>query len=124
MMPVENINNLPSLKYYRKKLRNNATRTEVYLWKFLQKSQLEGVKFRRQQSIGPYIVDFYTYEYNLAIEVDGEVHEEEEMVAHDARRDKYLESKGVKVLRFKNAEVFEDIEKVLNVIKKEFNHNV
>ncbi|MCW3105433.1 MAG: hypothetical protein JWO09_3873 [Bacteroidetes bacterium] len=121
MTAVENINNLPSLKYYRKKLRNNATRTEVHLWKFLQKSQLDGVKFRRQQSIGPYIVDFYTYQYNLAVEVDGEIHEEEEMLKHDARRERYLESKGVKVLRFKNAEVFEDIERVLNLIRKEFN---
>jgi len=121
MTVVENINNLPSLKYYRKKLRNNATRTEVHLWKFLQKSQLDGVKFRRQQSIGPYIVDFYTYQYNLAVELDGEVHEEAEMLKHDVRRDKYLESKGVKVLRFKNEEVFEDIERVLNLIRKEFN---
>lgn len=119
-MPVENINNLPSLKYYRKKLRNNPTQAEIYLWKFLQKNQVDSVKFRRQQSIGPYIVDFYTYQYNLAIELDGEIHDEEEMLKHDFRRDDYLRNKGVKVLRFKNSEVFEDVEKVLSVIRKEF----
>jgi very-short-patch-repair endonuclease len=118
-MPV-NINNWTHLKYFRKKLRNNSTAAEIHLWNFLQKSQLDQVKFRRQHSIGPYIVDFYTYQYNLAIELDGQIHDEELMIQHDANRTTYLNRNGIKVLRFKNQEVFEDIERVLDKIRKEF----
>jgi very-short-patch-repair endonuclease len=114
---IENLNNQKHLKYFRKKLRNNATKSEVYLWNFLQKSQLNGVKFRRQHSIGPYIVDFYSYKFNLAIELDGEVHEDVEMVKHDKIRDQFLARNSVKVLRFKNEELFENIDGVLQRIK-------
>jgi very-short-patch-repair endonuclease len=117
---IENINNLPRLKYFRKKLRNHPTKAEIYLWNFLRKSQVNNVKFRRQQSIGPYIVDFYTYQYNLAIELDGEIHGDPMMIEHDMRRDKYLKEKKVRVIRFENSEVFEDIEKVLERITNSF----
>jgi very-short-patch-repair endonuclease len=114
---IENLNNQKHLKYFRKKLHNNATKSKVYLWNFLQKSQLNGVKFRRQHSIGPYIVDFYSYKFNLAIELDGEVHEDVEMVKHDKIRDQSLARNSVKVLRFKNEELFENIDGVLQRIK-------
>jgi very-short-patch-repair endonuclease len=86
----------------------------------LKKSQVDGVKFRRQQSIGHYIVDFYSYEYRLAIELDGEIHDDQEMIKHDSNRDAFLKQNEINVLRFKNEEVFEDIGSVLNKIREQF----
>ena len=114
------LHNHPELKQFRRKLRNNATKAERYLWKMLRQSQLEGRKFRRQQSIGKYVVDFFCYSANLAIELDGEVHDDEAMIKHDNKKNAFLKMKGINVLRFKNHEVFDDTEKVLEKIKKEF----
>jgi very-short-patch-repair endonuclease len=77
------------------------------------------VKFRRQHSIGPYIVDFYAYKFNLAIELDGDVHDDPEVIEHDKRRDRFLKLNDIKVLRFRNEELFEDIEEVLQRIRTE-----
>lgn len=64
------------LKDRRKELRNNLTIAEASLWKYLKGRRMHGLKFRRQHSIGPFIVDFYCPEEKLIIELDGEVHEE------------------------------------------------
>jgi very-short-patch-repair endonuclease len=117
---AEGINNKKELKYYRKKLRKYATPAEVRLWIFLKGSKLRGVKFRRQTSIGNYIVDFYSYQYKLAIELDGAIHDLPEVVVYDKKRTIFLESVGVCVLRIKNEEVFDDIEGVLRKIEFEF----
>ncbi len=74
----------------RRELRKSLTRAEVILWKRLQGSQLDGKKFRRQASIGPYIVDFYCPESRLIVELDGTQHYEEEAVEYDRRRTEYL----------------------------------
>lgn len=118
-MHVENINNLPSLKYYRKKLRNNPTQQKSICGNSCRRTRWIVLNSEGNKALG-HTVDFYTYQYNLAIELDGEIHDEEEMLKHDFRRDDYLRNKGVKVLRFKNSEVFEDVEKVLSVIRNEF----
>ena len=68
------VNNLPYLKTFRKELRNNLTPAEAKFWKIVQNKNLEGRKFRRQHSVGNYILDFYCPSEKLAVELDGEVH--------------------------------------------------
>lgn len=82
----QQIHNRKVLKQKRKKLRNNLTPGEASLWKFLQKSQLEGRKFRRQHSVGNYILDFYCPGEKINIELDGEYHIPEK----DKKRDHCL----------------------------------
>ena len=96
-------------------LRKNFTETERFLWKHIRQKQLDGYKFRRQQPIGQYIVDFVNFERNIIIELDGCQHTE---IEKDKERDKFLRDQGFKVLRFWNHEVFENVEGVLEVIKQ------
>ena len=98
------------LKTYRRGLRNNSTKAERMLWKALQKSQLEGRKFRRQQSIENYIVDFYCPSEKLIIELDGEIHNNPVNQNYDDERTIKLKELGFKVLRFENNLVFEQID--------------
>ena len=99
-----------------RKLRKEQTNAERTLWAKLKNRQLEGVKFRRQQPIGPYIVDFVTFEKNLVLEIDGGQHNEEEMIKMDEDRTIYLKRSGYQVLRFWDNEVFMNIEGVLQKI--------
>ena len=89
-----------------KALRQRQTDAEGLLWHYLRKKQLGGYKFRRQQPIGTYIVDFACMSEKLLVELDGGQHAER--TAHDERRDAFLRSKGFRVLRFWNNEVFEN----------------
>jgi len=109
--------NRQELKDNRKNLRSNLTPAEIRLWKCLQNKKLDGKKFRRQHSIGNYIVDFYCPEQRLVIELDGNIHFNPVNEQYDLERDKYIKSLGIEVLRFTNSEVFEKIEFVLNEIK-------
>ena len=119
-MPKLKLNNLPKLKIFRKDLRNNLTPTEAKLWKVLQNKNLEGRKFRRQHSVGNYILDFYCPAEKLAVELDGEVHFSDTARAFDRERTLFLENCGIRVLRFENKLVFEDLEWVLGVIRNNF----
>ena len=103
-------------KIKRQYLRNNATNAEKKLWTHLRKSQLVDLKFRRQQGIGPYIVDFYCPELKLVIELDGAIHETTEAKEYDSERDKFLMQHEISVLRFRNKEIFDDIDSVLQTI--------
>lgn len=114
------INNLPPLKSLRKKLRNNLTPAEAKFWKVIQNSNLEGRKFRRQHSIGKYILDFYCPSEKLAVELDGQVHFNDSARVYDFERRRFLEEYGIKILRFENKRVFEDLEWMLDVIKSNF----
>lgn len=109
--------NRSQLKENRRSLRSNLTPAEIKLWKCLQNKQLEGKKFRRQHSIGNYIVDFYCPEERIAIELDGEVHNNPVNEQFDLERDEYIKSLGIKVIRFKNDDIFERIDNVLNEIR-------
>jgi very-short-patch-repair endonuclease len=115
------LHNQPLLKDRRKELRNNATPTEQRLWSMLKHSNLGGYKFRRQHSVGPYILDFYCPAEKLAIELDGESHFTDEAIVYDRERTAYLNGLGITVLRFLNTEVFENsaavCEKILLEIK-------
>ena len=85
-------------------------------WLAIKGKQLGGLKFRRQHSIGNYIVDFYCPEHKLAIELDGGIHNNVVVHNHDTERQENLESLGVKVLRFDNEDVFKHQEQVLESI--------
>lgn len=117
---MTHIHNQDHLKQTRKDLQNNAITAEATLWGFLQKSQLEGRKFRRQHSIGNYVVDFYCPAEKLVIELDGVAHSHQSGYENDQERTKYLQSLNLRVLRFENEEVFKATESVLDKIKAAF----
>ena len=97
-------------------LRKNQTDAEKKLWRMLRSRQLSGVKFRRQFSIGRYILDFYAPEYKLGIEADGGQHYEDKGRKKDDLRAKALSNFGVKVLRFSDLEILNNIEGICEVI--------
>jgi very-short-patch-repair endonuclease len=99
-----------------KELRKSATRVETILWKQLRAKQIEGLKFRRQQPIGEFIVDFVCFEKKLVIEVDGGQHARAREKDH--QRDRKLTEDGYTVLRFWNNEVLENLAGVLEVIRR------
>ena len=110
------LHNVKYLKENRRALRSNLTPSEAELWKHLRSSQLEGYKFRRQHSIGNYILDFYCTSKKLAIELDGDIHFHYAAEQADLERDQILQDLGIKVLRFENKDVFENLEAVLQEI--------
>ncbi len=99
-----------------KKLRQNMTLAEKILWEHLRAKRFNGLKFRRQQIIEGFIVDFYCHSLGLVIELDGEIHNKQK--EYDIERDKILSSKQLTILRFTNQQVQEDVESVLNTIAK------
>src|SRR5205823_13419801 len=95
---------------------NNMTRAEVILWSKLRGKQLNGLKFRRQYSVGPYVVDFYCAEIKLAIELDGDTHFGEGAEKRDAERERYIQGAGIRVIRFTNYQINRELECVLDAI--------
>jgi very-short-patch-repair endonuclease len=102
------------LKPLARQMRTEPTLAEKLLWQRLRNKQLLGFKFRRQQVIDRFIVDFYCHEVKLVIEVDGEIHNYTQ--AKDAIRQEFLESLGLEVIKFKNEDVLENIEGVVEKI--------
>jgi len=100
-----------------KHLRANMTDTERLLWKHLRLRQLQGFKFRRQATIGPYIADFVSFEAGLIIEVDGGHHAGQKV--KDSRRTSWLNKQGFRVLRFWDTEVLKETRSVLEASWKE-----
>jgi very-short-patch-repair endonuclease len=96
-------------------LRKRSTEPETLLWRHLRAKGLGGLKFRRQEPIGNYIVDFVCFDRSLVVEIDGGQHLREE--AEDAERTSWLQDQGFKVLRFWNNDVMKNIEGVLRVIR-------
>ncbi len=111
--------NDPSTKPNRRRLRKNATDAERKLWGILRSRQMSGLKFLRQYSAGPYILDFYCPERRLAVEVDGGQHADVYGQQHDAHRDKYLKDLNIRVIRFWNNDVLQNIEGVGQKIREE-----
>ena len=105
-----------SLYPFARELRNNSTDTERFLWRYLKNRQIEGVKFRRQQPVEAYIVDFVSFDKRIVIELDGGQHAENE--EYDVQRDACLRANGFVVLRFWNNDVIENIEGVLEVVRE------
>lgn len=102
-------------------LRETRTDAEGLFWHYLRDKQLDGYKFRRQQPIGPYIVDFACMPHKLLIELDGGQHAERH--TYDQKRDAFLREKGYKILRFWNNEVFENCFGVLENIYDALHHH-
>ena len=98
-------------------LRNRMTPSEEILWKFLHINEWK-LKFRRQHPIANWVVDFYCHPIKLVIEVDGDVHEAEDVKTNDEGREKYLKKLGLTVLRFKNEDVFKNRKAVLEKISE------
>jgi very-short-patch-repair endonuclease len=105
------------LKDRRKQLKNNLTPPEARLWSVIKGKQLNGFKFRRQHSINNYLVDFFCPSVNLVIEVDGKTHLEPTIAQNDRMRDELLYNIGIKVLRFTNIEIMNQLDFVLAEIK-------
>jgi len=119
-MPVNNI--VIGQKVSRKlqerarELRKNMTPAEKILWEKLRHNQLNGLQFRRQQIINPYIVDFYCHAKALVVEVDGDIHDLQQ--EYDAERTSYLITRGFHILRVTNDEVKENLGTVLQKISE------
>lgn len=97
----------------RKELRNNPVKSERIFWQHIKGKQ-NGFKFRRQQGIGPYIIDFYCPEIKLVVEIDGLTHAEEEVFENDQLRQKYLENLGLIVKRYSTEDVFNNLGQILD----------
>jgi len=97
-------------------LRNNMTRAEIILWSRLRSRQINGYKFRRQQPLYDYIVDFYCHDLKLIIEVDGEMHSLLENKKHDSKRDNILKLNGYHIIRMSNVKVETEINSAINKI--------
>jgi len=103
------------MKEHARELRTEPTATEQLLWSRLRRRQIAGHKFRRQQVLGPYIVDFACLEQKLVIELDGGQHAEQR--CYDERRIRWLEQRGFRVLRFWDNQAFAEMEGVLRTIE-------
>ena len=104
------------LKKHAQYNRNHPTEAESLLWEYLRANAL-GESFKRQHIIGDYIIDFLCVSSKLIIELDGGYHLLPEQTASDELRSEWLQSKGYRVIRFTNEELFSNIDKVLETIK-------
>lgn len=107
-----------NLKQVSRNLRNNMTEAEKLLWSRLRNKQILGLQFYRQKPILNYIVDFYCPAVNLAIECDGNQHFTEEGLETDRIRDEALRELNLRVLRFSNLQIMNQLEEVISVIFK------
>jgi len=105
------------LKERRRELRHTMTKAEAKLWTHIRKKQVSEQRFLRQFSIGSYIVDFFCPHLNLAVEIDGATHVTDEEIAYDKKRQEELQTLGITFLRFRNEEIYEDLNGVIENIK-------
>jgi very-short-patch-repair endonuclease len=103
---------------FARELRQKHTDAERALWMKLRNREMEGVKFRRQQPIGPYIVDFVSFQRRIIIEIDGGQHNEEKIRERDEERTMRLEERGYRIIRFWNNEVLTNPQGVLERIRE------
>ena len=113
--------NNPALKNKRRELRKNQTDAEKAFWSHVRNRQFHGMRFLRQYSVGPYILDFFCPEIKTAIELDGGQHNEPGGKAYDAVRSEYLKAQGINVLRFWDHEVLLDMQGVLAKVEERCN---
>jgi very-short-patch-repair endonuclease len=103
-----------NIKAKAKELRKDMTESERILWNYLRRSRQNWMYFRRQHPYGIYILDFYCFEANLAVEVDGKIHLDQK--EYDLEKTKYLESSGLNVLRIENEDIDNRIDWVIELI--------
>jgi very-short-patch-repair endonuclease len=102
---------------FARQLRSAPTDAEIRLWSRLRRKQLDGFRFRRQQRIGPYIVDFFCPDAKLIVEVDGGQHNADE--EKDEKRTRWLEARGYRVIRFWNNDVLSNTDGVVLTVLEE-----
>ncbi len=105
-----------NLKRYSRELRKNMTEAERLIWSKIRRKQLKNIQFYRQRIIGNYIVDFYCPKAGLVVEIDGGQHYIEEGIKDDIIRNNFLTNLGLKVLRFSDRDVFENVNGVIEKI--------
>ncbi len=105
-----------NLKTFSRRLRNNMTDSEIRLWSKIRGKQLKELQFYRQKIIGNYIVDFYCPKAKLVIELDGGQHLKEDGIQKDKERDAFLNSLGLRVMRFSSRDVFTNLNGILHSI--------
>ena len=105
-----------NLQKHARNLRKNMTRHEVILWRQLRGRKVLGVKFLRQKPILNYILDFYSPQVKIAIELDGSQHYEDAYLSKDRSRDEILNKNGILTLRYSNNEILNDIDSVMEHI--------
>jgi very-short-patch-repair endonuclease len=110
--------NKTSEKDKRQSLRNNMPLAEQLVWARLKGKQIENCKFRRQYSVGSFVVDFYTVEIKLAIEIDGDSHFTDGAEVADRERQSSIEASGMRFLRFTNRQVYEELNAVIEAISQ------
>nr|WP_322622872.1 endonuclease domain-containing protein [uncultured Flavobacterium sp.] len=118
---IQNLPSNPKLKDWSKKLRKAGNYPEVVFWKQVNRKQFYGIDFDRQRIIGNYIVDFYVKSLGLVVEIDGTVHNEQEM--YDERRDKFLVSLGLNVYRISFYSILHDLDNVMLNLEKHIIEN-
>ena len=106
---------LPELRAYARSMRGEPTDAEALLWRLVRGKAL-GVRFRRQHPVDRFILDFYCPKARLAVELDGSQHAEEGRADYDAHRDRLLQDRGIRVLRFSNEEFLKNPESVLETV--------
>jgi very-short-patch-repair endonuclease len=111
---MPHLHNRLELNELRRKLRNSATQAEILLWLHLKQRGCGGYKFRRQHSVGRYILDLYCPKLKLAVELDGSQHFEPAVRANDREREAWLKSFGIIVIRFTNDEVLKNLDGVID----------
>ena len=104
-------------KQLRRELRQNMTEAEKLLWQRIRNKQLCGIKVKRQYGIGSYVIDFYVPKVYLAIEVDGKIHLKKEQRQRDLNKDAFLRDNRIQIIRFKNEEIFDDIDRVIDKLE-------
>ena len=105
-----------NLKSIGRRLRSEMTECERMLWSRLRRKQLRGTQFYRQKPIGSYIVDFYAPAARLVVEVDGSQHQDNIHAQNDDHREESLKSQGLRVLRFTNLQVIDDLDSVVCIV--------
>ena len=106
-------------KERRRQLRQSMPTAEVMLWTCLKGRRMLGCKFRRQYGVGPFLIDFDSVEIKLGIELDGESHFHNQAQEYDQKRQKFIESFGIKIIRFLNDDIDEGLDGVLQAIGRE-----
>ncbi len=112
------LNTEEKTRKYAKRLRKKETKAEKKLWNLLKGRRCAGLKFRRQHPIHYYVADFYCHEERLIVEVDGGIHLVKSIIEHDENRTAELERYGIRILRFSNEQVMNNIDEVVLEIKK------
>jgi len=108
----------PYLKEFARYLRNNSTKSEIKLWKYLKQKQMYGYAFHRQKPIDNYIVDFFCNRLCLAIECDGYSHQILDVYKKDIKKTSRLNELGISVLRFSDTQIMDEIDNVIRAIEE------